>query len=72
MPLRYILKQLLLPPGGLLLLLLLGWWLRRRAPRLAAACFVLGFAGLWAMSLPVVVQGMAAALESEPALREAD
>lgn len=72
MPLRYILKQLLLPPGGLLLLLLLGWWLRRRAPRLAAACFVLGFAGLWAMSLPVVVQGVGAALESEPALREAD
>lgn len=72
MPLRYILKQLLLPPGGLLLLLLAGWWLRRRAPRLAAVCFVLGFAGLWAMSLPVVVQGAATALESEPALREAD
>lgn len=72
MPLRYIFKQLLLPPGGLLLLLLAGWWLRRRAPRLAAACFILGFAGLWSMSLPVVVQGSAAALESEPALAEAD
>ncbi|MES2819383.1 MAG: YdcF family protein [Pseudomonadota bacterium] len=71
MPFRYALKQFFLPPGGLLLLLLAGWWLRRRAPRLAAACFVLGFGGLWLMSLPVVVQGVARALESEPALREA-
>ncbi|MGH8354881.1 MAG: YdcF family protein, partial [Pseudomonas sp.] len=70
MPLRYILKQLLLPPGGLLLLLLVGWWLRRRAPRLSACCFVLGFAGLWIMSLPLAVEWGARALESEPALGE--
>ncbi|MBM7061410.1 YdcF family protein [Pseudomonas sp. UL073] len=68
MPFRYILKQLLLPPGVLLLLLLLGWWLRRRSPRLAASCFVLGFAGLWLMSLPVVVEWSARALESEAPL----
>ena len=55
MPIRYFFKQLLLPPGGLLLLLLAAWWLRRRSPRLAAFCFVLGFGGLWLMSLPVTV-----------------
>ena len=68
MPIRYFFKQLILPPGGLLLLLLVGWWLRRRAPRLAACCFVLGFAGLWLMSLPVTVEWAAWALEREPAL----
>lgn len=70
MPLRYFFKQLLLPPGGLLLLLLAAWWLRRRAPRLSAACFFLGFGGLWLMSLPVVVEQGARALESEPVLVE--
>ncbi|WP_137888501.1 YdcF family protein [Pseudomonas sp. 2FE] len=72
MPLRYILKQLLLPPGALLLLLLVGWWLRRRSPRAAAACFVLGFAGLWLMSLPISVEWAARALEREPALAEVE
>src|SRR5690606_39050958 len=68
MPLRYIFKQLMLPPGGLLLLLLLGWWLRRRAPKLAALCFIGGFGGLWLMSLPIVVEWTARAIEREPAL----
>lgn len=68
MPIRYFFKQLLLPPGGLLLLLLAGWWLRRRSPRLAALCFVLGFGGLWLMSLPVTVEWAARRLESEAAL----
>lgn len=72
MPLRYIFKQLLLPPGCLLLLLLLAWWWRARRPRLAAACFVAGFGGLLAMSLPVVVEHAARALEREPALAPAD
>lgn len=71
MPLRYIFKQLMLPPGGLLLLLLLGWWLRRRAPRLAALCFIGGFGGLWLMSLPIVVEWTARAVEREPALEAA-
>ncbi len=71
MPIRYFFKQLILPPGGLLLLLLIGWWLRRRAPRLAACCFVLGFGGLWLMSLPVTVEWAGRALESEPALEHA-
>lgn len=68
MPIRYFFKQLLLPPGGLLLLLLAAWWLRRRAPRLAALCFVLGFGGLWLMSLPVTVEWAARMLENEVAL----
>ncbi len=68
MPIRYLFKQLLLPPGGLLLLLLAAWWLRRRAPRLAALCFVLGFGGLWLMSLPVTVEWAARMIESEVAL----
>ncbi len=68
MPIRYLFKQLLLPPGGLLLLLLAAWWLRRRAPRLAALCFVLGFGGLWLMSLPVIVEWAARMIESEVAL----
>ncbi len=71
MPIRYFFKQLLLPPGVLLLLLLLGWWLRRRSPRLAALCFVTGFTGLWLMSLPIVVERTARAVEREPALVEA-
>ncbi len=71
MPIRYFFKQLLLPPGVLLLLLLLGWWLRRRSPRLAALCFVTGFTGLWLMSLPIVVERTARAVEREPALAEA-
>ena len=68
MPIRYFFKQLLLPPGGLLLLLLAAWWLRRRAPRLAALCFVLGFGGLWLMSLPVTVEWAGRALEREAPL----
>lgn len=65
MPLRYFFKQLLLPPGCLLLLLLAAWWLRRRAPRLALCCFCLGFGGLWLMSLPLVVEQTARALEPD-------
>lgn len=71
MPIRYMLKQLFMPPGGLLLLLLAAWWLRRRFPRLAAGCFGLGIAGLWLMSLPIMVECSARLLEREPALREA-
>lgn len=71
MPIRYFFKHLLLPPGGLLLLLLAAWWLRRRAPRLSASCFVVGLGGLWLMSLPVMVQWAAQALEREPAIPEA-
>jgi uncharacterized SAM-binding protein YcdF (DUF218 family) len=68
MPFRYFVKQLLLPPGILLLLVLLGWWFRRSRPRLAGVCFALGFGGLWLMSLPVVVQYSAAAIERIPPL----
>ncbi len=68
MPFRYFVKQLLLPPGILLLLLVLAWWLRRSRPRLAGLCFALGMGGFWLMSLPVVVQWGAKALEREAPL----
>ena len=68
MPIRYFVKQLLLPPGILLLLLVLAWWLRSTRPRLAGVLFALGVGGLWLMSLPVVVQWGARAIEREPAL----
>jgi uncharacterized SAM-binding protein YcdF (DUF218 family) len=71
-PLRYLIKQLLLPPGGLLLLLLLAWWWRARRPRLALACAVLGFGGLWLLSLPALVEMGARALEREPALERSE
>jgi uncharacterized SAM-binding protein YcdF (DUF218 family) len=69
--LRYLLKQLILPPGGLLLLLLAACWLRARAPRWAMACFVLGFSGLWLMSLPVVLESAARQLEPDTFLSAA-
>ncbi|PVZ15660.1 MULTISPECIES: YdcF family protein [unclassified Pseudomonas] len=65
---RYVIKQLSMPPGCLLVLIGLAFALRRRRPRLALALFVLGFGGLWAMSLPAVVQRAAKALETEPAV----
>lgn len=68
MPIRYFIKQLLLPPGILLLLLAVAWWFRRSRPRLAGVCFALGFGGMWLMSLPVVVQWGAKALETAPPL----
>ncbi|MDH4583472.1 YdcF family protein [Pseudomonas sp. BN415] len=72
MPIRYIIKQFLLPPGGLLLLLLLAWWLRRRMPRLSLACFIAGLGGLWLMSLPIMVEWSAKALERDPPLAMAE
>ncbi|MDB6142781.1 MAG: rane protein [Pseudomonas sp.] len=68
MPIRYLIKQLLLPPGILMLLLLVAWWFRRSRPKLAGWCFGLGVAGLWAMSLPIVVEWSARAIESDPPL----
>ena len=72
MPIRYFVKQLLLPPGILLLILVLAWWLRRSRPRLAGALFAVGVAGFWLMSLPVVVEWSARALEREPALAQSE
>ncbi|MNM83005.1 hypothetical protein D3C81_950500 [compost metagenome] len=68
MPIRYLIKQIILPPGVLFLLLIAAWWLRRSWPRLSALCFVLGLGGLWAMSLPIVVERSARLLETESAL----
>ncbi|QAY91455.1 YdcF family protein [Pseudomonas sp. ACM7] len=72
MPFRYFVKQLLFPPGIFLLLLVLAWWLRRSRPRLAGLCFALGVGGFWLMSLPVVVQWGAKALEREAPLARDD
>ncbi|VVN88669.1 YdcF family protein [Pseudomonas fluorescens] len=72
MPFRYFVKQLLLPPGILLLLLLFAWWFRRSRPRLAGLCFVLGAGGFWLMSLPIVVEWSAHALEREPPLARSE
>lgn len=71
MELRFILKQLILPPGGLLLLIVLAWLCAATRPRLAVVLLMLGVGGLWVMSLPVVVEYAARALEREPALAEA-
>jgi uncharacterized SAM-binding protein YcdF (DUF218 family) len=68
MPFRYFIKNLLLPPGIFLLLLLFAWWLRHVRPRLSRALFVIGLAGMWAMSLPIVVQWSARGLENIPPL----
>lgn len=68
MGLRYFFKQLLLPPGALLLLLLGGWWLRRRHPRVGLLCFCCGLLGLWASTLPVVVEFGGRLLERDIAL----
>lgn len=68
MPFRYVIKNLLLPPGIFLLLLGLAWWLRSRRPRLARLLFAIGFVGMLAMSLPIVVQWSARGLESIPPL----
>ncbi|WP_193069184.1 YdcF family protein [Pseudomonas sp. K5] len=72
MPIRYFIKQLLLPPGILLLLLALAWWFRRSRPRLAGCCFALGLGGLWLMSLPIMVEWGARALETAPPLARED
>ena len=72
MPIRYFIKQLLLPPGILLLLLALAWWFRRSRPRLAGSCFALGLGGMWLMSLPVMVEWSARALETAPPLARED
>ncbi|MEQ7920505.1 YdcF family protein [Xanthomonas sp. WHRI 1810A] len=72
MPFRYFFKTLLLPPGLFLLLILLACALRRSRPRLAIACFVLGFCGLWAISMPVMVEWSARAIERIGPLPQSD
>lgn len=68
MPFRYFIKNLLLPPGIFLLFLFFAWWLRRSRPRMARALFVIGFVGMLAMTLPVVVQWSARGIETLPPL----
>jgi uncharacterized SAM-binding protein YcdF (DUF218 family) len=68
MPFRYFIKNLLLPPGLFLLLIVCAWWLKSRRPRLARTLFVIGLLGMWAMSLPIVVQWSAMAIERIPPL----
>jgi uncharacterized SAM-binding protein YcdF (DUF218 family) len=68
MPFRYLLKALLLPPGIFFVLFLLAFYLRRSRPRLAVVCFSAALAGLWLMSLPVVVETAARSIEQIPPL----
>jgi len=70
MPFRYFIKNLLLPPGIFLLILLFAWWLRNSRPRLARALFVIGLGGMWAISLPIVVEWSAKGIESIPPLAQ--
>lgn len=72
MPIRYVAKHLLLPPGFFLLLLALAWWLKDSRPRIACALFASALGGFWLMSLPVVVQWAARAVEREPALAHSE
>lgn len=72
MPFRYFIKNLLLPPGAFLLLLLFAWWLRNARPRLARMLFAIGLIGMTAMSLPIVVQWSARAIETVPPLSQDD
>jgi len=67
---RYIIKQLTFPPSSLLLLLLLSIVLRKRWPKVAATSFILGFGGLYVMSLPITVEYAARALETEAPLAQ--
>lgn len=70
MPFRYFFKTLLLPPGLFLILIVLACVLRRSRPRLAALSFVLGLGGLWAISMPVVVEWSARSIERIPPLHQ--
>lgn len=72
MPFRYFFKTLLLPPGLFLLLIVLAFWLRRSRPRLSAVCFVFGLGGLWAMSMPVVVEWAARGIEQNAPLHQSE
>jgi uncharacterized SAM-binding protein YcdF (DUF218 family) len=72
MPFRYFIKNLLLPPGLFLLLLLLAWWLKTARPKLARVLFVIGLVGMWAMSLPIVVEWSAKGIENIPPLPRND
>jgi uncharacterized SAM-binding protein YcdF (DUF218 family) len=72
MPFRYFIKNLLLPPGIFLLFLLFAWWLRKSRPGIARLLFIVGLGGLWAMSLPIVVEWSAKGIESIPPLPQSD
>jgi uncharacterized SAM-binding protein YcdF (DUF218 family) len=72
MPFRYFIKNLLLPPGIFLLLLLFAWWLRKSRPGLARLLFIIGLGGLWAMSLPIVVEWSAKDIETIAPLPQSD
>ncbi|WP_268799441.1 YdcF family protein [Pseudomonas huanghezhanensis] len=72
MPFRYFVKTLLLPPGLFLLLIVLACVWRRSRPRLAAVCMVFGVGGMWAISMPVVVEWSARGIERIPPLAQGD
>lgn len=72
MPFRYFLKNLLLPPGIFLLFILFAWWLRKSRPLVARVLFVVGLGGMWAMSLPIVVEWSGKGIETIPPMAQSD
>jgi uncharacterized SAM-binding protein YcdF (DUF218 family) len=72
MSFRYFLKNLLLPPGIFLLFILFAWWLRKSRPLVARVLFVVGLGGMWAMSLPIVVEWSGKGIETIPPMPQSD
>ena len=65
---RYLIKQLAFPPSSLLLLLLIAFVLRKRWPKTALVSFMISIGGLYLISLPITVEYVARALETETVL----
>ncbi len=65
--LRYLAKLLALPPASNLLLILLALLLWRRRPVLAAVLVITSGSSLYALSIPVVADGLRGVLEVHPA-----
>jgi uncharacterized SAM-binding protein YcdF (DUF218 family) len=66
--LRTLLKELVLPPAGPILLALLGLLLLKRRALLARICLIAGLGSLWALSTPIVADGITRLVERYPPL----
>jgi uncharacterized SAM-binding protein YcdF (DUF218 family) len=66
--LKTLARELILPPNPSLLLALLGASLIWRRQRFGWAVFVVGFASLWLMCMPIVADRLSALAEGYPAL----
>jgi uncharacterized SAM-binding protein YcdF (DUF218 family) len=70
--LKAIAKALVLPPTGLLLLALLGLALRKRFPRAGIALATAGVTLLLAISIPIVADVIALAVDTSPPFKVSD